>query len=388
MRIKQLPPNPNLDHLKRQAKDLLAALRETEPAATLASAQNMLAEEYTFRSWPELKSEVERRRSTPDPFESSVVSELADQFGLGAPHGDAAIVAHDFQGVRVRFATATGDWMAHQVFDWVDDTQVELTLPLVEAARELGVSTPVAVATAGGGWVATVASRSWRVARWMDAGPPLPKPAARSSVRRVGELIGALHALALHTDHAVNPWLTTRRPFSEWVEIHELANAMKAEWAPLLAQGLATIEELTHLAPDLPPGRLQLTSSLGGECLRSGPEGTLAVLGWDFAGANLPAAEFASSLSEWADDQHHVIDPRRVESYVAGYRFTAGGVPDLGLSIFSTAITAWMNQLASRMTASCWADAEDERRRATTEVLHMLAHPMSRLRFEQILTVL
>lgn len=50
-----LPENPNLQHLKNQAKDLL---REGN-AASLADAQFQIARMYGFASWPKLKSHVE-----------------------------------------------------------------------------------------------------------------------------------------------------------------------------------------------------------------------------------------------------------------------------------------------------------------------------------------
>jgi ankyrin repeat protein len=67
-----LPARPDLEQLRRQAKELLRAAREGDGAAreriaavadrqTLAGAQLALAREYGFASWPRLKREVERR---------------------------------------------------------------------------------------------------------------------------------------------------------------------------------------------------------------------------------------------------------------------------------------------------------------------------------------
>lgn len=68
----RLPVRTNLEQLRRQAKDLLAAAKAGDPGALarvravsdrlqLSSAQLALAREYGFASWPRLKSEVERR---------------------------------------------------------------------------------------------------------------------------------------------------------------------------------------------------------------------------------------------------------------------------------------------------------------------------------------
>jgi ankyrin repeat protein len=67
-----LPVRPDLEQLRRQAKDLLSAARRGDQDALariravsdrliLASAQLAVAHEYGFASWPRLKTEVERR---------------------------------------------------------------------------------------------------------------------------------------------------------------------------------------------------------------------------------------------------------------------------------------------------------------------------------------
>ena len=63
-----LPPRPNLDHLKKQAKDRLVALQAASPGAQLADAQHALARDYGFASWPKLKAHVEAlAASAPAP---------------------------------------------------------------------------------------------------------------------------------------------------------------------------------------------------------------------------------------------------------------------------------------------------------------------------------
>lgn len=63
-----LPDRPNLDHLKRQAKDRLRQLQAASPGARLADAQHALARDYGFASWPKLKAHVEAQaRTAPGP---------------------------------------------------------------------------------------------------------------------------------------------------------------------------------------------------------------------------------------------------------------------------------------------------------------------------------
>lgn len=55
----QLPENPNLDWLRKQAKRQLEELRRTNPGTRLAGAQFALAKQYGFSSWRALKAHVD-----------------------------------------------------------------------------------------------------------------------------------------------------------------------------------------------------------------------------------------------------------------------------------------------------------------------------------------
>jgi hypothetical protein len=59
--MRQLPQRPDLDQLRRQARELQ---RRSKPL-TLSAAQLAVAREYGFLSWARLKEEVERRRTHP-----------------------------------------------------------------------------------------------------------------------------------------------------------------------------------------------------------------------------------------------------------------------------------------------------------------------------------
>ena len=58
--IRELPAQPNLEHLKNEAKQRLKALRAGDPATKLAAAQLAVARDYGFASWRQLKAHVER----------------------------------------------------------------------------------------------------------------------------------------------------------------------------------------------------------------------------------------------------------------------------------------------------------------------------------------
>jgi len=72
--MSQLPGRPDVDQLRRQARELHRAavggdpgavgrLREVSGKITLSAAQLAIARDYGFPSWPRLKAEVERRRT-------------------------------------------------------------------------------------------------------------------------------------------------------------------------------------------------------------------------------------------------------------------------------------------------------------------------------------
>jgi hypothetical protein len=81
--MSQLPDRPDLDQLRRQARELhraaasgdadsLRRLRSVSEKVALSTAQLTLAREYGFPSWRQLRDEVERRRKTTEYSERPV----------------------------------------------------------------------------------------------------------------------------------------------------------------------------------------------------------------------------------------------------------------------------------------------------------------------------
>jgi hypothetical protein len=73
-----LPGRPDLDQLRRQARELLRAAAAGDEQAlgrislvsqkqTLSAAQLAIAREYGFASWPKLRAEVLRRQAGTEP---------------------------------------------------------------------------------------------------------------------------------------------------------------------------------------------------------------------------------------------------------------------------------------------------------------------------------
>src|SRR5262249_6747621 len=91
-----LPARPDLDHLRREARDLLRAAQAGDADATsrihgvasrlnLAAAQLAVAREYGFASWPRLKTAVEARtKELAEQARSFCVASVRDWTGKAA----------------------------------------------------------------------------------------------------------------------------------------------------------------------------------------------------------------------------------------------------------------------------------------------------------------
>ena len=56
---RELPLRANIEHLRKQAKERLREIQQSDPQAKLTDAQHDIAREYGFVSWPKLRAHVE-----------------------------------------------------------------------------------------------------------------------------------------------------------------------------------------------------------------------------------------------------------------------------------------------------------------------------------------
>jgi Family of unknown function (DUF5990) len=105
--VPQLPDRPDLDQLRRQARELhraaqggdAGALRRLRPVSdkvTLSTAQLALAREHGFPSWLRLRDEVEHRRTLLD----GPVRDAAGPVPLPPVPGDGTLRL--FRGAKLR----------------------------------------------------------------------------------------------------------------------------------------------------------------------------------------------------------------------------------------------------------------------------------------------
>ncbi len=98
---RDLPARPNLDHLRKQAKELLQKMKLQDPDAQLADAQHALALEYGFASWPRLKAHVESEATTPNPFVGKWTADLSRSKLHPLNRLQAASIGFDIEGADV-----------------------------------------------------------------------------------------------------------------------------------------------------------------------------------------------------------------------------------------------------------------------------------------------
>lgn len=385
--MRTLPQAPNLDYLKQQAKDLLAALREEDPSAILSKAQRALAQQYGLRTWIELRAEVERVRSKSKSFDRHTAALVSKAFDLGDLIEAPVLVQSDVMGPWVRVITGSGSWYAHAVLDWVDDAQAEEAVRLMDAARAAGIRAPSALRTKAGALVEEAGEHRWRVDEWIDLGPTIVNPVSKAVAFKAGELLATLHGLDLEPKSGVNPWLAAKpRSAEDWERILDVVREKKVSWAPVFEEALPAILDISVAHVDPPTeGLLWTHTDFQPPTTHLGQDGSLTPMGWEFAGAITPAWHLGMVLDSWCAKPDEGTNHAVAKPLLDGYKSVAGSVPDLDVSIFSPVITAWLNWLVSRMNYALQDEDAEKRQTAEREVRNMLAFPHDCQRFQRLL---
>lgn len=386
--MRTLPDNPSLEFLKREAKDVLAGLRESTEDASLSDAQRSLAEQYGFRTWTDLKTEVDRRRASVVPGSALLAGDLAAAFGLGDVAGPLMPIANEPMGRTWLLTTARGRFVASPLYTWVNDAQAAEGVRLMEAAHAAGLPTPRPVRSAAGRLVEQVDGRSWRVDEAMDLGPSPARPVRSSVARAVGRALATIHGLGLPTDRVVTPYLTMRHSRDEWDGLVSRARQSGVPWLADLEAALPVWLELSA-APSAQASDVILSHcNLIPDHVRTLQGGAIAVLHWDFSGAMVPAWELASTLVHWSILGAKHVNRVAARALVDGYRSRAGSVPTLDLSAFSVAISGYLNWTHAQICGAIESPSAEEHEFAKSESKTLMADPLSVATLEQFVAEL
>jgi Ser/Thr protein kinase RdoA (MazF antagonist) len=386
--MKTLPDNPNLDHLRKQAKDLLAGLRDSRPDASLSDAQASLAGQYGFRTWTDLKAEVDRRRGHFDVADPALARQIAARYGLGDVTGELRSLSRpDEMGRRWLLETDRGRWLPRTVDDVYPVTDGEDNARFQEAAARAGVTLPAPVRSVSGAVTETIEGSRWRVYEWVQSGPPLAAPVSATITRAVGDVLATLHGLRVPVD-GVCPWSSVRFATAGWPELADLAAAKDADWAPVLAAAVPTLVGLESVGAATTPGAPVLChNNLAPGNVRVGSGGRLVVSGWEHANGLPPAWELSSALVNWAVDANGGVNAAGVRALLDGYRERAGALPSLGIDTFRGTATALQNYVAGQIDLALNPGDDEDARYLSRNVRHLLTHLPSRATFEKVLDV-
>jgi hypothetical protein len=373
--MRTLPDSPNLDHLRHQAKDLLAGLRGSNPSATLADAQALLAEQYGFRSWTDLKAEVDRRQGRADVADPALAQAIADRFDLGEVTEPMRSVARsDEVGRPWSLRTTRGRWWVRSLENWWPIVDVETEVGLQTAAAGAGILLPAPVRSRTGAIVEEVGEQRWRVNEWRHSGPPLTAPASAETTRSVGAILATLHGLAMPVDR-ISPWIRRRLFTDSWADLAERARRAGAGWAGDLATAVPTLVDLERIGTDSEdPTPVLSHTALGPSQVRRGAGGRLTVTGWEHAGGVPPAWELADALMHWAIDPDGQVNVPAARGLVEGYARTASSMPTVDLAAFRGAVTSLANYVHGQVELALTATDPDDRRFQERSVRHLLAH--------------
>ncbi|WP_433729602.1 phosphotransferase [Actinoplanes sp. CA-051413] len=384
--MKTLPDNPNLDHLRRQAKDLLAGLRDIRPEATLAEAQASLAEQYGFRTWTDLKAEVDRRRGRADVADPALARQLATRFGLGDVVGEMRSMSRpDEMGRRWLLQTDRGRWAPRTVDDVYPVSDGEDNARFQEAAARAGVALPAPVRSTSGAVVEVIDGSQWRMYEWLPSGPPLAAPVSATVTRAVGDMLATLHGLRIPVDGTC-PWSSVRFASSGWPELAEVAAAKGAGWAPVLAAAVPTLVELESVGNRAAPTEAVLCHhNVSPGNIRAGADGRLILTGWEHANGLPPAWELAAVLVSWAVNPGGGINAAGARALTEGYRARAGCLPPLSLDAFSGTAIGLQNYVWGQIELALEVRDVEDVRYTDRNVRHLLTHLPSRATYERLL---
>jgi Ser/Thr protein kinase RdoA (MazF antagonist) len=383
--VKTLPDNPNLDHLRRQAKELLAGLRDGDPTVSLADAQARLAEQYGFRTWTDLKAEVDRVCGRADVADPALARAIAERYGLGEPGPMRSLARPDESGRRWSLETDRGRWAVRTMDTWIAIVDIETEVALQTAAAAAGVVLPAPVRSRDGAITESIDGHTWRVYEWLGSGPPLSAPASAAVTAQVGAVLATLHGLALPVDR-ISPWHAMRFASMSWPELAEAAQAGRAAWAAVLTNAVPTLVELDSVGAEAEPSPPVLShNSFGPGMARLGTDGRLIVVGWEHAGGQPPAWELANALMDWAANPSGGINAAGARALAAGYRDVAGSLPALDLAAFRGAVNSLANYVSGQIHVALDAKTDEDRRYADRNMRHLLTHLPTRATLERLL---
>ncbi|MDQ6806693.1 MAG: phosphotransferase [Actinomycetota bacterium] len=378
--MRTFPESASLDHLRRQAKDLLVLLRRSQQSATLADAQTAVAREYGYKSWTQLKVAAEEQRAAQTEIAAAeLVDALVDRYGLGRVTGTMRRIERTWAGHVWEVEATGGRVVLTELFDYVRPEDIEVEAGLVEHAIASGISAPAPIRTTAGAVIASLNGSNWRAHHWVRLGPAPTKPPSPRTAAAAGRVLATLHTLALPAQRPVVRWLTHRRPEQAWRALVDQARSNGAAWAEALAEAVPGFVTLDAVRDERDPNARAVLSHacLSPDVVRIAGRDEILVLGWEHASAIPPDWELGDALRAWSEGSDLELGAAAARSLLNAYRELVDGPHRLELSMFASSVTALLNWIASRVQIALTGDDQQQRELASRNLPALLENPIS-----------
>jgi hypothetical protein len=218
--------------------------------------------------------------------------------------------------------------------------------------------------------------------------PPLVGTPAHAV--EAGAALATLHLLALPTDRPVSQpppaplgarWLNWQPAEEHWRSAASRAAQACRPWAKSLETLIPTLLAAAGVCRDISDEPAILSKcGLGIGDMRPGPDGGWVFLGWEHTGPLPSTYDFGGCVAGFDEDA-------LTRGYVEGYRRAGGTVPSLDLGLFTTAISAQLNWMITRINIALTDTDEERRDLAEREVPLLLASPPTLERYERLLAL-
>ncbi len=386
--MRTLPDSASLDHLRRQAKDLLVVLRRVRPSATLADAQASVAHEYGCESWTQLKAAAEEQRAAPAEIApAELVEALVLRYGLGRASGAMRRVERTWAGNVWELEASGGRVVFTELFDYVRPEDIEIEAGLVERAIAAGICAPAPIRTTAGAVIAPLNGSNWRAHHWFRLGPAPTKPPSLRTAAAAGRVLATLHILALPAPRPVVRWLTHRRPEQAWRVLVDRARDDGAAWGEALADAVPGFLSLDAVRDERDPNARAILSHAwpSPDAVRIAGREEVVVVGWEHASAIPPDWELGDALRAWSEGGDLELGAAAARSFLDAYRQLTGRPEELELSMFTSSVTALLNWTATRVQIALTCEDAQQRELAARNVPALLKDPISLPQLERLL---
>jgi Ser/Thr protein kinase RdoA (MazF antagonist) len=224
------------------------------------------------------------------------VGAVCDRFGLGLAVTRGFRVSGYHHNEVWRVDTITGAYAVKRL-----PSQAEPAVEIEVNAWKSGIPVPAPVPSpVTGGYLAIFGDSSMRVHRWLDGRAPALGDLSPGLSARMGELVAAVHAAG-------------RATAPQELPADDPGPADDLEAATVRPAGAGT--------PTMSHGDLHPKNAL----LR--PDGTLALIDWDTAGAYAAEREAVGMALDWAARLDGSVDLAKFDAAVEGYRRGGGIIP-------------------------------------------------------------